>query len=73
MGLPWMLCVVVFVLCRPEKRRRERVGVGSRGKYPGAPPHHRKNEEKKTHRKRYLIAFISSLRNKSLLEFGYIF
>jgi hypothetical protein len=19
MGLPWMLCVVVFVLCRPEK------------------------------------------------------
>jgi hypothetical protein len=34
MGLPWMLCVVVFVMCRPEK-----------GKYPGAPPHHRKNEK----------------------------
>jgi hypothetical protein len=51
-ALPWMLCVVVFVLCRPEKkRRRERVGVGSRGKYPGAPPHHRKNEKKQANRK----------------------
>jgi hypothetical protein len=24
MGRPWMLCVVVFVLCRPEKRRKEK-------------------------------------------------
>jgi hypothetical protein len=46
MGLQWMLCVVVFVLCRPEKRRGERVGVGSRGKYPGAPPHHKGKNEK---------------------------
>jgi hypothetical protein len=30
-----------------RKRRGERVGVGSRGKYPGAPPHHRKNEKNK--------------------------
>jgi hypothetical protein len=27
MGLPWMLCIVVFVLCRPEKEKRE----GGRG------------------------------------------
>jgi hypothetical protein len=31
-----------------RKRRRERVGVGSRGKYPGAPPQHRKDDKKKT-------------------------
>jgi hypothetical protein len=33
-----------------RKRRRKRVGVGSRGKYPGAPPHHikkMKNEKNK--------------------------
>jgi hypothetical protein len=32
-----------------RKRRGERVGVGSRGKYPGAPPHHKekKKESKK--------------------------
>jgi hypothetical protein len=29
-----------------RKRRRERVGVGRRGKYPGAPPHHIKENEK---------------------------
>jgi hypothetical protein len=28
--IPWMLCVVVFVLCRPEKRRRERVSLGQK-------------------------------------------
>jgi hypothetical protein len=53
MGLPWMF-VFVFVLWRPEKggRRRERVGVGSRGKYPGAPPHHiGKKRRKKADRK----------------------
>jgi hypothetical protein len=48
MGLPWMLCVV-FVLCCPEIRKgEERVGVGGRGKYPGAPPHIRKKREEKT-------------------------
>jgi hypothetical protein len=47
MGLPWMLCVVVFALCRPEKGKgEERVGVGGRGKYPGAPPHHIRKKEK---------------------------
>jgi hypothetical protein len=47
-GLPWMLCVVVS----SRKRRRERVGVGSRGKYPGAPPHHIKGKMRKTSRPR---------------------
>jgi hypothetical protein len=28
-----------------RRRRRERVGVGSRGKYPGAPPHRIKKEK----------------------------
>jgi hypothetical protein len=53
-----MLCVVVFVLCRPEKGKgEERVGgVGGRGKYPGAPPHHirKKEKNKPTVKKRYL-------------------
>ncbi|KAJ3620122.1 hypothetical protein MTP99_004112 [Tenebrio molitor] len=30
-----------------RKRRGERVGVGSRGKYPGAPPHHKGKKETK--------------------------
>ncbi|KAH0820358.1 hypothetical protein GEV33_002433 [Tenebrio molitor] len=30
-----------------RKMRRERVGVGSRGKYPGAPPDHRKDDKNK--------------------------
>jgi hypothetical protein len=33
------------------------VGVGSRGKYPGAPPHH-KGKETKADRKRYLIGLL---------------
>jgi hypothetical protein len=50
-----VVCCCIRVVSS-RKRRRERVGVGSRGKYPGAPPHHRKNEKKKqTDRKRYLI------------------
>jgi hypothetical protein len=42
-------CCVVCVSCSPEKERRgeERVGVGGRGKYPGAPPHHQRKKGKK--------------------------
>jgi hypothetical protein len=38
--------VVVIVLCVVQKKEKrvERVGVGGRGKYPGAPPHHLKKE-----------------------------
>jgi hypothetical protein len=40
-----VLCVcVVFVLCLCCEKGVERVGVGGRGKYPGAPPHHLKKE-----------------------------
>jgi hypothetical protein len=44
------------VLSRKEKGE-ERVGVGGRGKYPGAPPHIRKKkrEEKTSRPQRYLI------------------
>jgi hypothetical protein len=35
------------VLSRKEKGE-ERVGVGGRGKYPGAPPHIGKKREEKT-------------------------
>ncbi|KAJ3629664.1 hypothetical protein MTP99_014043 [Tenebrio molitor] len=35
-----------------RKRRGERVGVGSRGKYPGAPPHHKGKKKPKADRKR---------------------
>jgi hypothetical protein len=41
-----------------RKRRGERVGVGSRGKYPGAPPHHKGKKETKADRKRYLIGLL---------------
>jgi hypothetical protein len=41
MGHPWMLCCVCGVCC---EKGVERVGVGGRGKYPGAPPHHLKKE-----------------------------
>jgi hypothetical protein len=39
MGHPWMSCCVHIVSSRKEKGEK-RVGVGGRGKYPGAPPHH---------------------------------
>jgi hypothetical protein len=51
-------CCVVFVLCCPErkKEKRGRVGVGDRGKYPGAPPHIRKKKGGKNKpTARYLI------------------
>jgi hypothetical protein len=38
-----------------RKRRGERVGVGSRGKYPGAPPHHIGKKRRKKPTARYLI------------------
>jgi hypothetical protein len=41
MGLPWMLCCIRVVLSR---KGEERVGVGDRGKYLGAPPHIRKKQ-----------------------------
>jgi hypothetical protein len=44
MGLPWMLCVVVFVLWRPEKGEREG-GRGWPGKVPRSPAApHKKNK-----------------------------
>jgi hypothetical protein len=66
-----VLCVcVVFVLCLCCEKGVERVGVGGRGKYPGAPPHHLKKEladrkdqvvkgegcsEKKSHRQSEIV------------------
>jgi hypothetical protein len=41
-----VVCCCIRVVSS-RKRRRERVGVGSRGKYPGAPPHHRKDDKNK--------------------------
>jgi hypothetical protein len=51
-GPPMDVCVCIRVVAsrkrRKEKRGWARVGVGGRGKYPGAPPHHiRKKREKK--------------------------
>jgi hypothetical protein len=42
-----VVCCIRVVLSRKEKGE-ERVGVGGRGKYPGAPPHIRKKKEEKT-------------------------
>jgi hypothetical protein len=43
--------------CGVQKKEEgeERVGVGSRGKYPGAPPHHIGKKRRKKPTARYLI------------------
>jgi hypothetical protein len=46
MGHPWMSCCARIVSSRKEKGE-ERVVVGGRGKYPGAPPHHLRKKEGK--------------------------
>jgi hypothetical protein len=53
---PWMF-VLYFVLCCPERKKKKRVCVGGRGKYPGAPPHIREKKERKKNKPtaRYLI------------------
>jgi hypothetical protein len=40
------LCCIRVVLSRKEKEE-ERVGVGGRGKYPGAPAAHKEKKERK--------------------------
>jgi hypothetical protein len=40
-------CVCMRVMLSRKEKGEERVGVGGRGKYPGAPPHIRKKEERK--------------------------
>jgi hypothetical protein len=49
-----------------RKRRGERVGVGSRRKYPGAPPHH-KGKRNQADRKRYLIGLLGEKKKKMRL------
>jgi hypothetical protein len=46
---------VVLYSCCVVQKGEERVGVGGRGKYPGAPPHIRKKERKNKPTARYLI------------------
>jgi hypothetical protein len=51
-------CVLLYSCCVVQKKEKgeERAGMGSWGKYPGAPPHHiRKTEKNKPTVKRYLI------------------
>jgi hypothetical protein len=51
-------CVLLYSCCVVQKKEKgeERVGVGGRGKYPGAPPHHiRKKEKNKSRPQSYLI------------------
>jgi hypothetical protein len=43
------------VSSRKRRKGEERVGVGGRGKYPGAPPHHIRKKEKNKPTARYLI------------------
>jgi hypothetical protein len=57
-----------------RKRRGERVGVGSRGKYPGAPPHHKGKMKPKPTVKRYLIGLLgergkAKKKKKNIKEF----
>jgi hypothetical protein len=70
MGLPWMF-VLYFMLCCPERKKgEERVGVGGRGKYPGAPPHKGKKRKKPT--ARYLID-TSTVKRERLKKKKYIY
>jgi hypothetical protein len=41
-------CVLLCSCCVVQKKEKgeERVGVGGRGKYPGAPPHHIRKKKK---------------------------
>jgi hypothetical protein len=55
-----------------RKRRGERVGVGSRGKYPGAPPHHRGKMKPKPTVKRYLIGLLGKKKKKENYLSGFI-
>ncbi|KAH0809106.1 hypothetical protein GEV33_013683 [Tenebrio molitor] len=60
MGLPWMLCVVVFVLCRPEKGE-EKGWAWVAGE--STPEPRRTTKEKmrnQADRKRYLIGLLDS-------------
>jgi hypothetical protein len=42
-----VVCCCIRVVSSRKRRGEERVGVGGRGKYPGAPPHHKGKKEKK--------------------------
>ncbi|KAJ3629924.1 hypothetical protein MTP99_014286 [Tenebrio molitor] len=50
-------CVLLYSCCVVQKKEKgeERVGVGGRGKYPGAPPHHIRKKRKTSRPQRYLI------------------
>jgi hypothetical protein len=48
------VCAVFHVVLFRKKKGAERVGVGGRGKYPGAPPHLKRKKRKKP-TARYLI------------------
>jgi hypothetical protein len=53
---PMDVCVVFRVVLSRKEKEEERVGVGCRGKYPGAPPHIReKKRGKNKPTARYLI------------------
>jgi hypothetical protein len=45
------VCAVFHVVLTRKKKGEERVGVGGRGKYPGAPPHTKGKKRKKADRK----------------------
>jgi hypothetical protein len=50
------VCVCIRVVAsRKRRKEKRRVGVGSRGKYPGAPPHHIGKKRRKKPTARYLI------------------
>jgi hypothetical protein len=50
-GPPMDVCAVFHVVLSRKKKGEERVGVGRRGKYPGAPPHIKRKKRKKADRK----------------------
>jgi hypothetical protein len=49
-GPPMDVCAVFHVVLSRKGKGEERVGVGGRGKYPGAPPHIKRKKEEKTSR-----------------------
>jgi hypothetical protein len=71
MGASHGCCVLLYSCCVVQKKGKgeERMGVGGRGKYPGAPPHHiRKKEKNKPTVKRYQGERLLKKKKKDLLE-----
>jgi hypothetical protein len=57
---------VFRVVSSRKEKGEERVAVGGRGKYPGAPPHHLRKRDEKTSRPQGTVAAVENSDRKDL-------